>query len=209
MASTRPVTQTVQVRVPVTAGPHQVGVAFLKKTSAEPEGMRKLYLRPFTGEGSGGDSRYQPYVDSVTIAGPFEASGARPADPTPSQERIFSCRPVAADTPEAELDCAREILGTLARRAYRRPVTRGATSTDSLEFYDVGRAQGGFDTGVELALRRLLVSPEFLFRVEADPVGVAAGTSYPVSNLELASRLSFFLWGSLPDEISPLGSRAR
>ncbi len=193
-----PQIEALEVRTPVTAGPHAVGVAFLRKTSAEPEGLRKLYLRPFTGEGSGGDSRYQPYVESVTIAGPYESSGARPVEGTPSRERIFTCRPAVGDI-ATEAACAREILATLARRAYRRPVTDEDVAR-LLTFYDRGRAAGSFDTGIEMALRRLLVSPEFLFRVERDPEGAAAGASYRVSDLELASRLSFFLWSSIPDD---------
>ena len=195
-----PEIDTLEVRIPVKAGPHEVGVAFLRKTSAEPEGLRKLYLRPFTGEGSGGDSRYQPYVESVTIAGPYESSGARPIDDTPSRKAIFSCRPSSTSArDEAERACATEILSQIARRAYRRPVTDD--DVDRLVvFYDRGRENGSFDTGIEMALRRLLVSPEFLFRVERDPDGVAAGTNYAVSDLELTSRLSFFLWSSMPDD---------
>ena len=194
-----PQIETLEVRTPVTAGPHEIGVAFLRKTSAEPEGIRKLYLRPFTGEGSGGDSRFQPYVESLTIAGPYESSGARPVDGTPSRERIFTCRPAPGAAAEDETACAREILSSIARLAYRRPVTDEDVER-LLTFYDRGRAGGSFDTGVEMALRRLLVSPEFLFRVERDPQGVAAGESYRVSDLELASRLSFFLWSSIPDD---------
>ena len=193
-----PQIETLEVRTPVTAGPHEVGVAFLRKTSAEPEGIRKLYLRPFTGEGSGGDSRYQPYVESLTIAGPYESSGARPVEGTPSRERIFTCRPGPGEAAD-ETACAREILSTIARRAYRRPVTNDDVER-LLAFYDRGRAGGSFDAGIEMALRRLLVSPEFLFRVERDPEGVAAGESYRISDLELASRLSFFLWSSIPDD---------
>ena len=194
-----PQIETLEVRTPVTAGPHAVGVAFLRKTSAEPEGIRKLYLRPFTGEGSGGDSRFQPYVESLTIAGPYESSGARPVEGTPSRDRIFTCRPGAVATAEEETACAREILSTIARSAYRRPVTDDDVER-LLTFYDRGRAGGSFDSGIEMALRRLLVSPEFLFRVERDPEGVEGGESYRVSDLELASRLSFFLWSSIPDD---------
>lgn len=195
-----------KVRIPVKAGPREIGVAFLRKTAAEPEGIRKLYLRPFTGEGSGGDSRYQPYVESVTIAGPYESSGARPLDDTPSRIAIFSCRPVSSAHAD-ELACAREILSQIARRAYRRPVTDDDVGR-LLAFYDRGRESGSFDSGIEMALRRLLVSPEFLFRVERDPDGVAAGTNYAVTDLELASRLSFFLWSSIPDnELLDLAAR--
>ena len=193
-----PTIDTLKVRIPIKAGPRQVGVAFVRKTSAEPEGIRKLYRRPFTGEGSGGDSRYQPYVESVTIAGPYEASGARPVDETPSYARVFVCRPAGA-VPADEAACARQILARLGRRAYRRPVT-GDDVERLLTFYERGRAQGSFETGIEMALRRLLVSPEFLFRIERDPDGVAPGSNYRLSDLELASRLSFFLWSSIPDD---------
>ena len=195
----RPKTEVLEVRVPITAGPHDVGVTFLRKTAAEPEGLRKLYLRPFTGEGSGGDSRYQPYVESVTIAGPYESSGARPIDETPSRERIFTCHPDRDSGAPEEMACAHEILSTLARRAFRRPVTDEDVDR-LLVFYERGRDGGSFDTGIEMALRRLLVSPEFLFRVERDPEGSTPGENYRVSNLELASRLSFFLWNSIPDD---------
>ncbi|MYH30800.1 MAG: DUF1592 domain-containing protein, partial [Acidobacteria bacterium] len=194
-----PQIETLEVRTPVTAGPHAVGVAFLRKTSAEPEGIRKLYLRPFTGEGSGGDSRFQPYVESLTIAGPYESSGARPVEGTPSRDRIFTCRPGPGAGTAEEAACARGILSAIARRAYRRPVADDDVER-LLTFYERGRAGGSFDTGVEMALRRLLVSPEFLFRVERDPEGVEAGESYRISDLELASRLSFFLWSSIPDD---------
>ena len=187
-----------EIRLRVAAGPHQIGVTFLRKTAAEPERTRKLYLRPFTGEGSGGDSRYQPYVDSVTISGPFEASGARPAVDTPSRVRLFGCRPPAGDAAAASA-CARATLAPLARRAYRRPVTDDDVDR-LLTFYDQGAATQGFDGGIELAVRRLLVSPEFLFRIERDPDDAAPGTPYLLSDLELASRLSFFLWSSIPDD---------
>ena len=187
-----------EVRLRVNAGPHQVGVAFLQKTTAAPERTRKLYLRPFTGEGSGGDSRYQPYVDQVTIAGPFESSGSRPAVDTPSRARLFTCQPDTTGDLGA-LDCAHKILSTLARRAFRRPVGEEDIQR-LLTFYQRGEASGGFDSGIELALRRLLVSPEFLFRVVEDPAGAAPGTNYTLSDLELASRLSFFLWSSIPDD---------
>ena len=187
-----------EVRLRVNAGPHQIGVAFLRKTAAEPERTRKLYLRPFTGEGSGGDSRYQPYVDRVSISGPFESSGTRPALDTPSRARLFVCHASAADGPEAPA-CATDILSTLARRAFRRPVTDEDVGR-LLTFYERGAMTSGFDGGIELALRRLLVSPEFLFRVVEEPAGATPGVPYALSDLELASRLSFFLWSSIPDD---------
>ena len=187
-----------EVRLRVTAGPHQLSVAFLQKTAAEQERTRKLYLRPFTGEGSGDDSRYQPYVDSVTIAGPFESSGARPAVDTPSRARLFVCHPPAGDGAAATA-CATEIFSTLARRAFRRPVTDDDVER-LMAFYEQGVHTSGFEGGIELALRRLLLSPEFLFRIVRDPAGSVPGTPYALSDLELASRLSFFIWSSIPDD---------
>ncbi len=186
-----------EVRVRVSAGPHRVGAAFLRKTLAEPERTRKLYKRPFTGEGSGADSRYQPYLERLTIAGPFESRGSAPAVDTPSRARIFTCEP-GADAASAAA-CAGDILSGLARRAFRRPVT-GEDVDRLLDFYEQGVATGGFDGGIELALRRLLVSPEFLFRIVEDPPGLPPGTAYELGDLELASRLSFFLWSSIPDD---------
>jgi hypothetical protein len=133
-----------------------------------------------------------PLIEHVQIGGPFNATG--PGD-TPSRRRIFVCRPASA---REEPACAKTILSALARRAYRRPID---TEIDTLlGFYETGRKKGTFDVGIEDALRFVLASPKFLFREQADPAGVAPGTVYPVSDLELASRLSFFLWSSLPDE---------
>ncbi|MDE0829401.1 MAG: DUF1592 domain-containing protein [Vicinamibacterales bacterium] len=194
-----------EIRVPVRAGPHTVQATFHQKTTAYTETLRRPFLRPYISI-TGGDTRYQPYVASVTIAGPFEGSGVRPVDETPSRQRVFTCHPLAAasstdstlagSTPD---ECARDILSTLARRAYRRPVTDRDLEV-LLAFYDDGEADGGFEAGIELALRRLLASPEFLFRVERDPVGREPGTPYRISDLELASRMSFFLWSSIPDD---------
>ena len=186
-----------EVRAPVRAGPRTVQVTFHQKTSAYAETLRQPFLRPYTSI-TGGDTRYQPYVGSVTVAGPFEASGARPAEGTPSRDRIFVCRPASRDAAD-EAACAREIFSTLARRAYRRPVTERDLAV-LLDFYEQGRAEGGFEAGVELGLRRLLASPDFLFRVAREPDGAAPGTPYRVPDLELASRLSFFLWSSIPDD---------
>ena len=186
-----------EVRVRVSAGPHRVAAAFLRKTLAEPERTRKLYKRPFTGEGSGADSRYQPYLERLTIAGPFESRGTRPLVDTPSRARIFTCEP--GNDAASAAACAADILSGLARRAFRRPVT-GEDVDRLLDFYERGVTTGGFDGGIELALRRLLVSPEFLFRIVEDPAGLPAGTAYALDDLELASRLSFFLWSSIPDD---------
>ena len=186
-----------EFRLPVRAGPRDVQVTFVKKTSAYPETLKQPYLRPYTSI-TGGDTRYQPYLGNISVIGPFEGSGGPPVDETPSRRRIFACRPTSVSDDD-HTACAREIMSSLARRAYRRPVTSEDLDV-LLGFFDEGRAEGGFEAGVEMALRRLLASPEFLLRVERDPAGVAPGSNYVVSDLELASRLSFFLWSSIPDD---------
>jgi hypothetical protein len=182
--------QHLKIRVPVKAGPHAIGVTFLKKPSALLETVRQPYQAHFNVYRH---PRLQPAVYSISIIGPYEAKG--PGD-TPSRERIFACRPAR---PGEEEGCAKKILATLMRRAYRRPIT----DTDlqkPLELYREARADGDFDAGIEMALSAILVSPQFLFRVERDPAGVAPNTAYRISDLELASRLSFFLWSSIPDD---------
>ena len=262
-----------EFRMPVGAGPRELRVTFVRKTAAYAETLRQPYLRPYTSI-TGGDTRVQPYLGSVTVTGPFAAAGGPPAggdaptpgngvppavggapaaadgpavggaptvtdDPavvgdvpavadgdrapgdgyplavggappaavggapptegTPSRRRIFLCRPAAGADEAEETACARRIVSALARRAYRRPVTPADLDV-LLGFFDDGRREAGFDAGVEMALRWLLASPEFVLRVERDPAGVEAGESYVVSDLELASRLSFFLWSSIPDD---------
>ena len=139
----------------------------------------------------------------VEVEGPFNRSVAdRDEQTTPSRERIFSCLPggvTAMSAVEAELACAEEILASLGGRAFRRPVNAEDVSS-LMSFYRVGRDKGSFDSGIEFALRAILVDPEFLFRVEKDPSDSAPGEPYRVSDLELASRLSFFLWSSIPDD---------
>ena len=190
----------LRVRVPVKAGRREVIVAFLKRPSAETEDLRRSFLKPAITQG---DTKGQPYLDTVTISGPHDG---RSAGDTPSRRRIFVCQP---PNPGAEARCARQILSTLARRAYRRDVNE----TDLrflLEFYREGRTTGTFEAGIENAIRRLLVSPAFLFRIEQDPPGVAPGMPYRISDLELASRLSFFLWSSIPDDqLLDLAGRGR
>jgi hypothetical protein len=132
-------------------------------------------------------------VAAVTITGPHDPEG--PGE-TPSRQRIFVCRPAQ---PSGQAQCARTILATLARRAYRRPVT-DADLEPLLAFYDTGVAEAGFEGGIQSALERLLVSPEFLLRIEQPPADVTAGAVYRISAIELASRLSFFLWSSIPDD---------
>jgi mono/diheme cytochrome c family protein len=176
--------KALEFRVPVKAGPRMIGVTFLERNEARDEQVLRPRMR---GIGP------QIAVDVVTISGPFNAKG--PGD-TPSRRRIFVCRPASASQEEP---CARQILSALERRAYRRPVAAADVQT-LMPFYTSGRAEGGFDMGIERAIQRLLVSPQFLFRIERDPAGALPGTSHPVGELELASRLSFFLWGSIPDD---------
>jgi hypothetical protein len=184
------VDKDLKVRVPVVAGPHELGVTFPRKTSALPETERQPYQAHFNMDRH---PRIQPAVYSVSIAGPFDAAGS--AD-TPSRRRLFVCRPSSAAAEDA---CARTIVSTLARHAYRRPVTASDLEAP-LEFYRAARSEGGFDAGIEMAVRAILASTEFLFRIERDPRPSAPNTAYRVSDVELASRLSFFLWSSIPDE---------
>ena len=182
--------EDLRVRVPVTAGPRTVTATFIRKTGALAESLRQPFDRP---HGEGDYLLYAPHLGTLTITGPFDETGI--AD-TPTRRRIFVCRPGNA---AEEAPCARQILSALARRAYRRPVT-GRDLAPLVAFYEEGRRAGGFEAGVERALRALLVSPDFLFRVVSDPPGAEPGTPYRLSGLELASRISFFLWSSLPDD---------
>jgi len=184
------------VRVPVKAGTRQVVVTFLKKSSALDETGRLPFLRPYPAGNNVPESRMGAALRSVEISGPH--AGAAAGD-TPSRRRIFTCRPDGAAPTTRQAACARTILSTLARRAYRRPVN-DADVAPLLAIYEEGRAEGGFEAGIERALKRLQVSPEFLYRVEADPPNVPPGAAYRISDLELASRLSFFLWSSIPDD---------
>ncbi|HEX5109370.1 MAG TPA: DUF1592 domain-containing protein, partial [Vicinamibacterales bacterium] len=178
------------VQVPVKAGRHQVSVSFVKRYWA-PEGILQPPQRGFartTNELYYGD----PAVESVAVAGPHTS---RAADDTPSRRIVFICRP---RDKASEEPCARRILSTLARRAYRGPV--GDEDIERLlAFYREGREDGGFDAGIQRGLRRILTSPRFVFRIEQEP-GQDASATYRVSDIDLASRLSFFLWSSIPDE---------
>ena len=183
----------LELRVQVKAGPRVVGVSFVRE-QWEPEFVPQPLQR---GRVITNDEVYMDYasVETVQIGGPYQAGGV--AKDTPSRRKIFVCQPAAAAQEKA---CATKILSRMARLAYRRPTTERDVQT-LLSFFDTGRHDGGtFDAGVQFALERLLVDPDFLLRVEKDPAGVAPGQSYRLSDLELASRLSFFLWGSIPDE---------
>jgi len=184
------VDQHLQVRLAVSAGPHDVGVTFPKKPSVLLETTRQPYQTHFN---SYRHPRIQPAVYSISLIGPYDAKG--PGD-TPSRRRIFVSRPA---TPAEEDRSARRILTPLMRRAYRRPVT-DADVNGPFELYRKAKTDGGFEAGIEMALSAVLVSPQFLFRVEQDPAGIPPSTPYRIGDLELASRLSFFLWSSIPDD---------
>jgi hypothetical protein len=209
----------LKVRVPVSAGPHHVGVTFLKNPSELLETRRQPYLAHYNMHRH---PRLGPAIYQVSINGPYDSKS--PGD-TPSRRRIFVSYPGRSDNRSAGLrpgvtegaesrrvgdrrslgevrdedSCAESILSTLIRRAYRRPVTSADLETP-MEFYRKAKAQDGFEAGIESALSAVLVSPEFLFRMEQDPAGVAPNTAYRISDLALASRVSFFLWSSIPDD---------
>ncbi len=201
------------IRLPLKAGPHVISAAFLERTGA----INPLRLQPFIRSSNDTlDTIGHPHLDTFTLTGPFNPTG--PGD-TPSRRKIFVCRPSTSlgavlseskDRPltsqATEDECARRIIATLARRAYRGQVSSGDLARLH-QFYAVGRkqastrsAQGAFEAGIQTALQRILASPKFAFRVERDPPNAIPGTIYRVSDLELASRLSFFLWSSIPDD---------
>jgi hypothetical protein len=173
-------------RMPIKAGPHQIAVTFPKLPSLLLETEKQPYPAHFNMDRH---PRITPALYSLSINGPYGVAG--PGD-TPSRRRIFGCT-------TQDLACVKKNLSALMRRAYRRPVT-AADLIAPVKFYQESRKTESFDTAMEMALRAVLVSPEFLFRVEQTPDGVAAGRNYRVSDLQLASRLSFFLWSSIPDD---------
>jgi hypothetical protein len=186
------VDQHLHFRLPVAAGPHQLGVTFVSNPFDLQETKRQPYNAHFNMHRH---PRISPAVYQVSINGPYATKGR---GDTPSRRRIFVSNPTK---PEEEEPCAKQILSTLMRRAYRRPVV-DADFEKPMKFYRGARLEngGGFEAGIEAALSSILVNPQFLFRIEQDPAGVAPGTAYRISNLELASRISFFLWSSIPDD---------
>ncbi|MEO8352756.1 MAG: DUF1592 domain-containing protein [Chthoniobacteraceae bacterium] len=180
----------LKFRFPAKAGPHDLGVTFLKNPSSLLETLRQPYNAHFNFHRH---PRISPALFQVSITGPFDSTA--PGD-SPSRRRIFVAQP---RSPEDEESCARQILATLLRRAYRRPIN-DADLSRPLAFYHEARREADFEAGIEAALSAILVSREFLFRVELDPPDLAPGTVYRVSDIELASRLSFFLWSSIPDD---------
>ena len=181
---------SLEVRLPVKAGPQLITATFPQRNLGPADFVFQPFERTLV---DAVDARGFPHVASVAVRGPYNPKG--PGD-TPSRRKIFTCRPAAGTD---EIPCAKQILSLLARRAYRRPATDGDIEL-LLSFYQKGRNQGSFETGIQLALQRVLSSPEFILRLERDPANVAPDTAYRLGDLELASRLSFFLWSSIPDE---------
>ena len=179
----------------IAAGPRRVSAAFLRKAAGPVDDFVRPYERsladPFTGQIPGLTSL--PHLKDVGVMGPYAVTGV---GQTPSRSKIFTCRPTSAG---AERPCATRILTTLARRAFRGPVPDG-TMKNLLAAYDRGRAEGDFEAGIRSGLQLILASPQFVFRFERTPNGIAPGTDYRISDLELASRLSYFLWSSGPDD---------
>jgi cytochrome c551/c552 len=189
----------LEVKLPVTAGQHEVGISFVRKSwEADEVAQPRQGGWPLSSDEMF-DSN--PGVDTVIVEGPHDPVG--PGD-TPSRRRIFTCQPASAQGASArqarqDEACAKTILSAVAHRAYRRPLTERDVQT-VMEFYNRGRREGGFEAGIQQGLERILVSPDFLFRIEQESSGAAANGVYRLSDIELASRLSFFLWSSIPDD---------
>jgi mono/diheme cytochrome c family protein len=179
-------TRLKNIRFAAKAGPHKVGVAFKRKSFAESDDQLQMFV-----PGGGQDRMYR--VNSFQILGPFGAAGL---GATPSRQRIFSCHPDKGAIPAA---CAKQIITTLAKRAYRRPVTTQDVN-ELLKYYEDGEKEGGFESGIRSAITGILASPFFLYRSEHVPNGLRAGEIYSIDDVELASKLSFFLWNSIPDD---------
>jgi hypothetical protein len=187
--------------IPVKAGFHRVGVAFLATSDLPDTGLNKSFQRTMNSPGSISGYTFYPHVGQVFIEGPFK--GQMPKD-TPSRRQVFECYPRQASE---EAGCAKRIITTLTTKAFRRPASKADIEVMT-DFYQAGREQGGgFDHGIEAVIQRLLTDPDFIYRAEIEPAKVTTGTTYRISDLELASRLSFFLWSSIPDmELIRLGA---
>ncbi len=184
---------SLDVTLPVKAGTHLVGATFVATNFRPDIGLIQQYDRKSIENNDLPQVQYHPAIGMLKISGPFEA---QKSIDSPSRQKIFICSPANADE---EPECARRIFLSLSRKAFRRPVTE-ADIAPMMSFYEEGRRSGSFDDGIELALRRLLVDPEFLIRREHEPESLTEGDIYPISDLELASRLSFFLWSNIPDD---------
>jgi len=183
-----------EVRVSIKAGMHEVGAGFLARNLAPLAGdFNRHWKRTLFATRNIGGFQTAAHVSGLDIQGPYKVAGV---SDTPSRRKILVCKPATA---AEEANCARTIISKFATRAFRRPMV--AADVDALvKFYEAGRRNGGFEKGIESALMRILADPEFIYRTEAEPAGVAAGQSYRITDLELASRLSFFLWSSIPDD---------
>ena len=179
--------------LPIKAGFHRIGVAFLATSDLPDTGLNKSFQRTMNSPGSISGYTFYPHVGQVFVEGPFKGT---PATDTPSRRRIFECYPRSSAD---ETDCARKIITTLTTKAFRRPATEADLKVMTGFFRSARDKGGSFDTGIELVVQRLLTDPDFIYRAEIEPVQVAAGGTYRISDLELASRLSFFLWSSIPD----------
>ena len=184
---------TLEVTFPAKAGRRTLGVSFVRK-AWEPEDVRQPRQG---GWPLSSDEMFDanPGIASIIVDGPLQATGQ---SDTPARQRIFTCRPRGASAAAAR-SCAQTVIATLARRAYRRPVTERDLRT-LMAFYTEAAAEGGFEAGIQRAIERVLVSPDFLFRIEADAPAAAGARTHRLSDVELASRLSFFLWSSIPDD---------
>jgi Protein of unknown function (DUF1592)/Protein of unknown function (DUF1588)/Protein of unknown function (DUF1587)/Protein of unknown function (DUF1585)/Protein of unknown function (DUF1595)/Planctomycete cytochrome C len=190
--------------IPIEAGFHRVGVTFLATSDLPDTGLNKSFVRTMNSPGAISGYTFYPHVGQVFIEGPFNGE---PAISTQSRKKIFECYP---ETVDKEASCARQIVSTLVTKAFRRPSTEADLKT-MMDFFQDGRQEGGsFDQGIEAVVQRILADPEFIYRSELEPADVAPGAPYRISDLELASRLSFFLWSSIPDEeLIKLGSENR
>jgi mono/diheme cytochrome c family protein len=177
------------IRFQATAGPHRIGVAFKRRTFAESDDQLQMFA-----PGGGQDRLYR--VGSFQLRGPFNAKGI---SATPSRDRIFNCYPASDATADAQAKCARQIIASLAQRAYRRPVTADDVD-EAFQYYLDGAKEGGFEGGVRSAITGILASPFFLYRGERIPASVRPGDVYAIGDVELASKLSFFLWNTIPDD---------
>jgi len=181
-------------RIPIKAGLHTVGVTFLATNDVPGSELNRPFVRTMNTPGSIPGFLFYPHVGQVWIEGPYNSDGA---SDTASRRKIFVCRPAAQ---KEEAACARQIISTLVKHAFRRPAAP-ADLTSLMEFYLAGRAEGGsFDSGIEAVVQRVLADPEFVYRLEPEPPGLASGKPYRIGDLALASRLSFFLWSSVPDD---------
>ena len=190
--------------IPIQAGFHRVGVTFIATSDLPDTGLNKSFVRTMNSPGSISGYTMYPHVGQVFIEGPFNGT---PATTTQARDRIFECYPSSSAD---EANCAREIATTLTGKAFRRPTTE-ADIDEMMNFFAAGREEGGgFDYGIEAVIQRILTDPEFIYRSEIEPAEVAPGAPYRISDLELASRLSFFLWSSIPDEeLVQLGAEGR